>query len=94
MIRYVKILLFVNSCLLKSTATPLHDYYRERNLTYNVRERGLQIDRARTVVGSANLAIYGARLWNELHPEIKQHRFKKNFKKHIIKKIINDYPEE
>ena len=93
-IKYVKTLLFVNNCLSKTTPPPFHNYYMERNISYDIRDRGLQVNRARTLVGSANLAIYGARLWNELSSDIKEHRFKKNFKKHIIKSIINDYPED
>ena len=90
-IREVQVLLFVNKCLKGLCPPVFHEYYGERMPHYNIRNPGLHITRTRTAMGSNSIRIFGAKLWNNLAPRVKEHRNKINFKKHIIKNIICDY---
>ena len=92
-IQNVRILLFVNKCLLKTCPIIFQDYYHERVLQYDFRNPGLFIHRARTTLGSQSVLIYGAKLWNNLDDVVKSHRNKQNFKKHLISHYINQYVE-
>ena len=90
-IQQVKLLLFVNSCLQRTVPPVFHDYYNERTIQYDIRNPGLFIPRARTALGVHSVYIKGAKLWNELDQDVKQHRYKKNFKKHMIRYVVCQY---
>ena len=88
-----KILCFVNQCLLGRCPPCFNDYYVENNPVYNIRRRALFVPRSRIELGANSTKIQGAKLWNGLSDDIKDHRFKKNFNKHIIKHIISGYSQ-
>jgi hypothetical protein len=90
-IQKVKIICFVNQCLLGLYPPYFQNYFRYRDRVYNLRNEMLSINRTKTVLGSFNTQVYGAKLWNELVESVKKFRYQKNFKKHLVKDIINGY---
>ena len=90
-IQKVKILCFVNNCLLKNCPDIFNGYYTERETEYNLRNRGLNVPRTRTINGSLSVYVHGAKLWNGIPESIKQHRHQLNFKKYLIKYFTDRY---
>ena len=90
----VNTIVFVNNSLLKLCPRNFNDYFTTYMNNYNLRNTGLRVPYARTVIGSQSVKVQGARLWNDLPDFIKQLRYQKNFKKHIVKYFIEQYRNE
>ena len=90
-IQNANIIHFVNNCLLGRYPPPFDSYYSYNDTPYNLREAKLIAPRPRTTFGAQNLHILGAKLWNSTSNEIKVHRNKLNFKKHITRSYISKY---
>ena len=87
----VKILLFVNNCLLGSCPYIFISYFTSHRPGYSLRSSGLNVPRTRTVVGSLGVYCNGARLWNGLSEDINKFRHQKNKKTHLVKHFIASY---
>lgn len=90
-VRTVKIIRFVQNCLLGNCPNYFQHYFVHREHVYNLRNDFLHINRTRTELGSSNIKSYGATLWNNLSPEVKQFCNQKNFVTHVIKYIMSRY---
>ena len=84
-------LTFVNCCLRGDYPVYFRDYYVYRNVTYNLRNNDLFVQRTRTVLGSLASSVQGAKLWNELAENLTHQKLKKNFKKHLVQFYIRTY---
>ena len=87
-IQKMKILCFVNNCLLGSCAPSFNNYFVERDNVYNFRRSHLLAPRTRTELGSLSIKVQGCRLWNGLPESVKAFRYQQNFKKYIVKHIL------
>ena len=92
-IQEVKILCFVNNCLLGKCPSHFEGLFRERERVYNFRGNLLQTPRTKTEFGATSVRVYGSQLWNKLAGNMKKLRYQLNFKKHIAKSIIDTYQD-
>ena len=92
-IQKTNILCFVNSCLLNRLPDMFQNYYIEQPHVYALRHRGLYVKRARTSLGAMQTCIIGAKLWNELPPNIKKKRYQVNFRHHVVNNFLRNYAE-
>ena len=90
----VNLIVFVNKSLLQLCPPTFNNYFTPHITRYSLRNIGLNVPHARTVLGSQAVRIEGARLWNELPDHIKQFRYQSNFKKHIVNHFIEQYVSE
>ena len=84
----VNILHFVNNCNIGNCPDSFKNYFTARESNYNIRCLGLQVKSSKTNIGAAAVNIYGAKLWNGLNAEIKNHKYKKCFKKHLVNHFL------
>ena len=85
----VNILDFVNSCITGKCPDSFNNYFIERESNYNIRNIGLYVKRCNTDIGSSAVCTFGAKLWNGLNTDLKQHSHKLSFRKHLVKFFIN-----
>jgi hypothetical protein len=87
----IKLLLFVNDCILGRCPPILDDYFIKREHLYNLRNDNLDVKRTRTVLGSSAIRIYGAKIWNELSANLKIYQNQVNFKNKLTQHYIDGY---
>ena len=87
-----QILSFVNDCAMGNCPPYFYNYFTTRHMQYNVRHHNrFYVKVPRTEFGGLACNILGAKMWNDLEGDIVQHKFKKSFKKCIIRKAISQY---
>jgi hypothetical protein len=90
-IHKVKIILFVQKCILGKCPSSFINYFNYRDGPYNLRHSLLDIPRSLTTMGSLCIFRYGAQLWNNLGEHIKQKQTQLNFKNFLINFYVTHY---
>ena len=87
----MRLITFVNDCLLGNVPSPFTDYFSMRETNYSLRNYLLFVPRANTNIGLSSTKVIGSNLWNGITTDVKKFRHQKNFKKHLVNYYINTY---
>ena len=67
-------------------------YFQKKRNNYDLRHKEqLDIPPARLTLGDRAVRIKGAKLWNDIHKDLKIYKCKMTFRKHLMKWHINKY---
>ena len=86
-----QLLCFVSNSTYNRLPTTFNNYFIQRPATYNIRNRGLEVNYGRTNFGLLTVKNTTARLWNSIPIELKEKASQLNFRKHIAVHYISGY---
>ena len=85
------IILFINKCIQKRSTVFFNSYFNDRDRPYPIRNRGIERERSRILVGYLTVKNIASREWNMILPNLKEKCRLLNFKKHIATFFIEQY---
>ena len=88
------ILSFVNRCLLFDVPPVFYDYFKYKEVNYDLRFKRLEVPRFRNNYGMFRVAVQGADLWNNIPETLSCFTVKKCFKEHVVKHYIGTYTNQ
>ena len=81
----------VNDCLPCKTPQKFHNYYKEHESVYDLRNLGLAVQKSGTRQGSLSLSILVINMWNGLSHTLKEHRHTMCFRTILVESHIANY---
>ena len=87
-----KVLTFVNDILCGNCPKSFENYFQIKVTRYSTRQTAqLQVPRCRIPLADRAVRVKGASLWNKMHKNVKEFRYKKCLKKRLIDHYILTY---
>ena len=86
------VLSFVNDTQIGKCPKIFEKYFQKKRNNYDLRRKDqLDIPPARLTLGDRAVRIKGAKLWNDIHKDLKIYKCKMTFRKHLMKWHITKY---
>ena len=79
------VLSFVNDTQIGKCPKIFEKYFQKKLNNYDLRQKELDIPPARLALGDRAVMIKGAKLWNDIHTDLKIYKCKMTLRKHIMK---------